>query len=185
MTDSPAPPTRRKPGRRKAAGVTFAPVPTARKRQDGWTPERQQRFLAALHACGIVAAAAKAVGMTGATAYRLRRRPGAESFAAAWDRLLREARGRALDLAMEQAMTESFVPRSYRGQFTGMVTADNQRMILAVLRAGRFAKPVSARAAPNAEPPDFPRDKVTNEAFLENFIYGSSTHPDLESGRPA
>lgn len=176
MTESPSPPRARR-RRFKAAGITFTPVPTTRARHDGWTPARQRDFLAALYACGTVATAAEAVGMTGATAYRLRRRPGAESFAAAWDKLLREARCRAYDLAIEQAMTQSFVPRSYRGLFTGQKTANNKRMILAALRPGRFAKRVSACAAPNPEMPDSPRDKVTNEAFLNGFIYGPWTDP--------
>lgn len=147
MTDSPAPRTPRKRRRLKAAGIGFTPVPTARRRADGWTPERQQRFLAALYACGVVPTAATAVGMTGTTAYRLRRRPGAESFAAAWDRLLREARNRAMNLAIEQAMTPSFVPLTYRGLFVGKVTANNERMILAALRNTSFAEPILACTA--------------------------------------
>ncbi len=62
----------------------FTPVPL-RIRQDGWTPDRQRAFLAHLRLTGSVEAAARAVGMRRETAYRLRRRPGGESFAAAWD----------------------------------------------------------------------------------------------------
>jgi hypothetical protein len=151
MTDSPTPRPARKPRRLKAAGVTFTPVPTTRNRPDGWTPQRQQHFLAALYACGVVATAARAAGMTAATAYRLRHRAGGESFAAAWDRLLRAARGRAFELALEQAMTERFVPRTYRGLFTGTATANNERMILAALRNSGFAEHMSACAATSDE----------------------------------
>jgi len=115
------------------------PVRPARKRHDGWTPDRQRDFLAALHATGVVAAAARAAGMSAKSAYRLRARPVAASFAAAWDKLLRQTRERAYDLAMEAAFTESLVPRTYRGQFVGLRTADNERMILAALRAGGVA----------------------------------------------
>ena len=62
----------------------FDPVPL-RARRDGWTPERQRAFIAGLRADRCVDKAARAVGMSRETAYRLRRRPGAESFAAAWD----------------------------------------------------------------------------------------------------
>lgn len=155
MTDSPTLRPRRKPRRLKAAGVSFTPVPTARARADGWTPERQQCFLAALYACGVVPAAARAIGMTGATAYRLRRRPGGESFASAWDKLLREARSRAMDLAIEQAMTPSFVPLTYRGLFVGKATANNERMILAALRNTGFAEPILACAAEGDENAQF------------------------------
>lgn len=48
----------------------------------------QCAFLAALYATGSVSAAAKAVGKSRETAYRLRTREGAASFAAAWDRIL-------------------------------------------------------------------------------------------------
>ena len=48
----------------------------------------QCAFLAALYAKGSIAAAAKAVGMSRESAYRLRARDGAASFAAAWDRIL-------------------------------------------------------------------------------------------------
>ena len=71
---------RRRPG-------WFRPA-SLRSRADGWSEERQCAFLCALYATGSVAAAAKAVGMTRTSAYRLRQRPGAESFAAMWDRVL-------------------------------------------------------------------------------------------------
>lgn len=76
----PAHHRRRRPG-------WFRPVPL-RARADGWSEARQCGFLSALYVTGSVAAAAKAVGMTRASAYRLRARTGAESFAAMWDRVL-------------------------------------------------------------------------------------------------
>jgi hypothetical protein len=62
----------------------FTPVPL-RYRADGWTPLKQADFLGALAETGSIAAAARRVGMTRESAYRLRDKPGAESFAAAWD----------------------------------------------------------------------------------------------------
>ena len=62
----------------------FVPV-AARARKDGWTARRQAAFLAALAITGSVSEAARRVSMARETAYRLRRREGAESFAAAWD----------------------------------------------------------------------------------------------------
>jgi len=56
---------------------------------DGWTPARQRHFIEQLAACRSVARARKAVGMSAVTAYALRKKPGAESFAAAWDSALR------------------------------------------------------------------------------------------------
>ena len=71
-------------GRRVPA---FTPVPL-RFRADGWTPLRQAAFLGALAETWSVAAAARAAGMSRESAYRLREKPGAESFAAAWDAIL-------------------------------------------------------------------------------------------------
>ena len=71
---------RRKPG-------WFRPVPL-RARGDGWSASRQTIFLAQLYLTGSVVAAARHAGMSRASAYRLRARPGAESFAHAWDRVL-------------------------------------------------------------------------------------------------
>lgn len=65
----------------------FTPV-KLRRRKDGWTHKVQCAFLAALYAHGSVAAAAKAVGRSRASAYKLRARPWAQSFAASWDKVL-------------------------------------------------------------------------------------------------
>lgn len=65
----------------------FAPVPL-RYRSDGWKPGRQADFLGCLAETRSVAAAARHVGMTRESAYRLRTKDGAASFAAAWDAIL-------------------------------------------------------------------------------------------------
>jgi hypothetical protein len=63
---------------------SFVPVPL-RSRRDGWTEERQRIFIATLARTRCVGRAAAAAGMSRESAYRLRRRKGAASFAAAWD----------------------------------------------------------------------------------------------------
>ena len=97
----------------------FTPVPV-RARKDGWTPAVQARFIELLAAgCGPSEAAA-AVGKTKQTAYALRVRPGAESFAAAWDAAA--AYGQAQCAAPTpagpslQAIEGVLVPRFYRGR---------------------------------------------------------------------
>lgn len=125
----------------------FVPVST-RARTDGWTVAPQARFLAALALTRSVAAAARRVGMARETAYRLRRRDGAESFAAAWDRIAgvavvakrkvtaAERRRRALEGLLK--------PRLWRGEHVATQRkADNSALLsyLAQLdraeRAGR------------------------------------------------
>ena len=67
--------------------VRFTPVPT-KARHDGWTPARQVRFIDVLAATKSVTRACQSADMSSVTAYALRKRPGAESFAAAWDAAL-------------------------------------------------------------------------------------------------
>lgn len=93
----------------------FDPVPPGRRRHDGWSDKRQRHFIAAIARTGCVARAAKATGMSVTSAYKLRRRPGAESFAAAWSLALADARRRAFEVAIDRAMTAVLVPRLYRG----------------------------------------------------------------------
>lgn len=68
----------------------FIPVPI-RARADGWTPLKQAEFIGMLAQTGSVSAAAAFVGMARETAYRLRCKPGADSFNAAWDAAMRVA----------------------------------------------------------------------------------------------
>ena len=65
----------------------FHPVPL-RGRRDGWSVARQCGFLVQLYVSGSVSAAAQHVGMSRATAYRLRERADAEGFVFAWDHVL-------------------------------------------------------------------------------------------------
>ena len=64
-------------------------------RRDGWTPERQLRFLGALARTRSVTRAARAAGMSRESAYRLRSRREGALFAAAWDRALESHKVRA------------------------------------------------------------------------------------------
>jgi hypothetical protein len=82
-----------RPGHRRVCA--FAPVPLRRRRAGGWTPMKQAAFLAALALTGSVRKAARRVGMSRETAYRLRAKPGGESFADSWDRLTGRWQGRA------------------------------------------------------------------------------------------
>lgn len=66
----------------------MSPTPQ-RFRHDGWTPRRQLAFLDTLARTRSVTRAAAAAGMSRESAYRLRRRPSAALFAAAWDRALK------------------------------------------------------------------------------------------------
>jgi|GEM_PF-2793968 len=60
-------------------------------RPNSWTPLRQRDFIAHLAGSGCVLAAAASVGMSVSSAYRLRRRPDARGFCAAWNAALAHA----------------------------------------------------------------------------------------------
>ena len=60
-----------------------------RPRVDGWTAERQLRFLDVLTRTQNITHAAAAAGMSRESAHRLRVRPAAALFAAAWERVMK------------------------------------------------------------------------------------------------
>jgi hypothetical protein len=119
----------------------FLPV-LQRARSDGWTPERQARFLAELAITRSVTKAARKVGMARETAYRLRAKAGGEHFAAAWEKALgrdgpkpkvtfEERRRRALEGLLQ--------PRIYGGKCTAIAhKADNTALLGHLAALDRF-----------------------------------------------
>lgn len=112
-------------------------VPVRRKpRKDGWTPQRQVDFIAALAHTGCVEQAALEVGMTARSCFRLRAAPGAESFAKAWDTALQHASARLLDLAFDRAVRGTDEPVFDRdGHVVGRRFRQNDRLLMFLLRA--------------------------------------------------
>lgn len=118
----------------------FTPVATA-SRSDGWTPDRQRRFILALASHGGVAAAARSVGMTPQTANRLRKRADGASFACAWDKALDEGRTRSLDEALARGMEGVVVPVMRGGKVVGHRRRFDNRLLYAACYGhpmGRF-----------------------------------------------
>lgn len=68
--------------------LDFAAVPRKTRRVDGWTPDRQRAFVAALSASGSPRRAALAIGMAPWGAEQLRKAKGSEGFRAAWDQAM-------------------------------------------------------------------------------------------------
>jgi hypothetical protein len=114
--------------------LAFTPVPV-RARHDGWTVERQKWFILRLALGGCVAAAARGVGMTPKSAYRLLDRPGSESFAAAWTKALGWGQERTLDRSLERALLGESVPIVRDGRVVGERHRFDNRLTLAVLNA--------------------------------------------------
>ncbi|WP_114227685.1 MULTISPECIES: hypothetical protein [Sphingomonas] len=109
--------------------------PVQRKyRHDGWTPERQRGFIAALADTGSVRRAANLVNMTPEGAYYLRRQAGAESFRRAWEAALDFGVQRLKDLAFERAIEGDLVPVMSFGKLVGYRRKMNDRLLMFCLR---------------------------------------------------
>ncbi len=99
--------------------LAFAPYLHDRPRGNSITPERQRRFIATLAATGIVTQAARSIGKSMEALYKLRARPGAEGFAAAWDAALERGVQRLEDCAMERALKGTPTPIVSHGAILG------------------------------------------------------------------
>ncbi len=132
-------------------------VPVRRRaRLDGWTEEKQRRFIEMLADTGQVGLAAKSVGLTRESAYRLRRQPHAAAFARAWDAARHHAGTFLEDTAFERAIegVEHNVYNEYGEVIcTKRVVSDRLLMfLLSHLKPERYARDALARPAPPLEP---------------------------------
>lgn len=114
--------------------LAFTPVPV-KARHDGWTVERQKWFILRLALSGCVSVAARGVGMTRRSAYRLLDRPGSESFAAAWAKALGWGQDRTLDKSLERSLAGEVVPIVRDGRVVGERHRFDNRLSFAVLNA--------------------------------------------------
>jgi hypothetical protein len=112
-------------------------VPVRRKvRHDGWSPDRQRAFIEALADRGSVTEAADAVGMSARSAYKLRRSPGGENFAHAWDAAIHQAALHLADIAFDRAIHGSEEPVfDKEGRRVGRRMRQNDRLLMFLLRA--------------------------------------------------
>ncbi len=104
MTDLPAP--------------HYAAIPNHR-RHDGWTVDRQRVFIESLTAGASVTQAAARVGMTTASAYRLKRRPGSEAFADAWWHAMKLNVDQLADTILDKCINGIEVPVYHKGEIIG------------------------------------------------------------------
>jgi hypothetical protein len=111
----------------------FAPVPR-KFRHDGWTPERQKAFIAALADTGSVSRACRHVNMSTVGAYWLRRQPGSEGFRRAWEAALDFGVQRLKDIAYERAIDGQLSPVFVAGKLKGFRRIRNDRLLMFCLR---------------------------------------------------
>jgi hypothetical protein len=98
-----------------------------RLRHDGWTPERQRRFLESIAEGHTVEDACRTVGLSVASAYALRRRAAGAGFALGWHGANLLARERIADTLLARAIhgqTETGTrPTAAPGRATATTTA--------------------------------------------------------------
>jgi len=99
--------------------LDFAPVPH----------DLQREFIAQLAATGIVKQAAQAIGKSLEALYKLRQRPGAEGFRAAWDMALDWGVLRLEDCAMERAIAEGALNRRANSMLAFVLTWRSLKMV--------------------------------------------------------
>jgi hypothetical protein len=128
----------------------FTPV-SVKARHDGWSPQVQVSFIECLADTGSVSQAATQVDRAVEGAYRLRRRPDGEAFAAAWDAALAHATHRLVDAAYERALHGVAHPIIYKGEQVGERRQYSDALLMFLLRNndpthfGVLAKPTLIR----------------------------------------
>ena len=118
--------------------LDFAPVPL-RARHNGWTAAAQRDFILRLARGAGIGEAARVLGFSRQSAYALRRRRGAEGFAAAWDSAVALGRRIAVAERRERGFAHGaetlLVPRYYRWRLIGFVQRDDNRSTMRALRS--------------------------------------------------
>ena len=99
--------------------LAFTPYIHTAPRRNSITPPLQRRFVSTLAATGIVTQAARSIGKSMEALYKLRARPGAEGFAAAWDAALERGVQRLEDCALERAIRGTATPIVSHGEILG------------------------------------------------------------------
>lgn len=115
----------------------FTPWRPARRRAGGWSPDVQREFIRQLARLGAVGAAARACGKSAQSAYALRGKDGAESFAVAWAEALIRGREEARDTAISRALHGEVVPQFRNGRFVRYRIRHNDKLLLGALWSGR------------------------------------------------
>jgi hypothetical protein len=117
--------------------LSFAPVPHARPRRNSITAERQRAFIAHLAATGIVKQAALHIGASLEALYKLRKRPGAEEFDAAWDAAVDRGIARLEDCALARAIEGEERLVVSAGKVLGSERRHNESLVMFLLRHRR------------------------------------------------
>ncbi len=114
--------------------LDFMPVPHAQPKANSITPDVQRAFIAQLAATGIVTQAARHVGKSMEALYKLRQRPGAEGFRAAWDAALDRGVARLEDTALARAIQGEERLILHGGTVVAAERRHNEQLVMFFLR---------------------------------------------------
>ena len=114
--------------------IDFAPVPMQRKRRIGWDEARQRAFVALLAHTPSIGFAARKVGMSAQSAYRLFDRPGAEQFAKAVDIAIDHGLLGLRQSSLARGLGEDEVRVFRRGRHVRTELRHNDQLAVALLR---------------------------------------------------
>ncbi|MGB3806311.1 MAG: hypothetical protein WA936_03850 [Erythrobacter sp.] len=117
--------------------LAFDPVPHKAPRRNSITPELQRRFIAHLAATGIVSEAARHIGKSMEAIYKLRQRPGAEGFRAAWDAALDRGVARLESGALARAIAGEERMVVSAGRVLGHEVRHNEALVMFFLKNRR------------------------------------------------
>ena len=119
---------------------------------DRWTKPKMAEFLRQLAATQSVTAAAKAVGMSRNSAYKLRNRLKGQPFDIAWEAAFRHGYDNLAHSALELALEGEEVPHYHKGELVGTHRKRNPALIVQLLRMrNREGAPMLGRYGAAAE----------------------------------
>lgn len=141
-----------------------------------WTRTKQAEFLRHLAASHCVSRAAKSVGMSRQSAYRLRNRLRGEPFDIAWDCAFRRQYDALAEAALGRALNGVEVPHYYKGELAGTHRVFDERLTVALLAMRERLTPI----APNlyAEQEQFHPDEF--EELVERVAEGEELWAEAE-----
>lgn len=134
------------------ASSAHSDPPEKTTRHDGWDLERQAAFLRALSATHSVSEAAKSVGRSRQSAYRLRSRLKGQPFDLAWEVAFHHSYDVLAHTALERALNGVEVPVFFQGEQVGSYRRFDERLTVALLaRFTMGSNPAFGRLGPAAE----------------------------------
>lgn len=158
------------------AGPPDIPALAEPARDARWTRERQAEFLRELAATHNVALAARAVGMSRQSAYKLRARLKGQPFDRAWAMAFGCAFDALAQAAVERALDGVEVPHFHKGELVGTSRRFDERLTLALLTSRAVLErvpPVPSHAVGSRDLP----------GMIERVAEGPETWDDA-CGRP-